>query len=242
MERVEDIGFGNLKLIQNPDYFCYGIDAVILADFMHSVCPDATNIVDLGTGNGIVPLIISHKNKKAKITGIEVQEESADMARRSCEMNNLQNRIKVITGDIIDKKTYSDLNADVVTCNPPYFIKGGGILNNLKPKYIARHETTAVFEDFVRAAADILQTKGHLFIVHRPSRLVDIFCSCRKYRLEPKDIRFVSPKSGESPNIVLVHCVSGGGRELKIGKTLYVYNEDGHYTDEIEHIYERGSK
>ena len=242
MERVEDIGFGNLKLIQDPGCFCCGIDAVILADYAHTYCPDALKIVDLGTGNGIVPLILSHKNKKAGITGIEIQEEAADMARRSCRINNLQNRITIRTGDIIESETYSGLQADAVTCNPPYFVKGGGILNNRKPKYIARHETTAVFDDFARAASEILNTKGHFFIVHRPSRLVDIFWSCRKYRLEPKDIRFVAPKAGEVPNIVLVHCVAGGGRELKIDRTLYVHDENGCYTDEIETIYEREHK
>lgn len=240
MERIEEIGFGNLKLIQDPGYFCYGIDAVILADFAHSFCSEAEHIVDLGTGNGIIPLILSHKNKGAVITGIELQEEPADMARRSCRINNLQSRINIRKGDIIDRENYSDIEAELITCNPPYFVKGGGILNSQKPKYIARHETTAVFEDFVRAAAGILKTKGHFCIVHRPSRLVDIFCLCRKYRLEPKDIRFVAPKAGEVPNIVLIHCVSGGGRELKIGKTLYVYNDDGTYTDEIHSIYERG--
>lgn len=242
MERIEETGFGNLKLIQDSECFCYGIDAVILADFANSFCPDAERIVDLGTGNGIVPLILSHKNKSAVITGIELQQKSADMARRSCEINNLQTRVSIRTGDIIEPEVYADLKADVVTCNPPYFARGGGIPNTLKPKYAARHETTAVFEDFVKAAAEILNPKGHFFVVHRPSRLVDIFYYCRKYSLEPKNIRFIAPREGETPNIVLVHCIAGGGRELKIGRTLNVYNPDGTYTDEIRYIYEREQK
>lgn len=239
MERVENIGFGDMKLIQDTDYFCYGIDAVILADYAHSICPDAGRIVDLGTGNGIIPVILSHKNKSAEITGIELQKEPAETARRSCELNGIKDRVFIRNGDIAEPETYYGITADVVTCNPPYFARGGGIPNGTGSRYTARHETTAVFEDFVKAAASILQGKGHFFIVHRPSRLVDIFYYCRKYRLEPKNIRYVAPRAGEIPNIVLVHCAAGGGKELRTGRTLYVYNEDGSYTDEIERIYER---
>lgn len=239
MERIENIGFGDLKLIQNPDYFCYGVDAVILADFANSICPNAKQIVDMGTGTGIIPIILSHKNKEASLTGIEVQEDSADMAIRSCKMNSLDERISILLGDISDENTYKGLEADVVVCNPPYFTKGGAIPNNKKEKFIARHETTAVFEDFAKAAASMLKGKGDFFIVHRPSRLVDIFYYCRKYKLEPKTMRMVSPKEGEAPNIVLIHCSAGGGKELKTLNNLYVYNSDGTYTDEIETIYER---
>lgn len=239
MERIENIGFGELKLIQNPDYFCYGVDAVILADFANSICPDAEKIVDIGTGTGVIPLILSHKNKKAIFSGIEVQDESVDMAVRSCVLNSLEDRITIIKGDVADCKTYNGLKADVVLCNPPYFEKGGAIPNNKKEKFIARHETTAVFEDFVKAAAAILSGKGDFFIVHRPSRLVDIFYYCRKHKLEPKTMRMVSPKEGEAPNIVLIHCSAGGGKELKNLNNLYIYNNDGTYTDEIEKIYER---
>lgn len=239
MERIENIGFGNLRLIQDPECFCYGIDAVILADFVHSICPNSKRVVDMGTGTGIIPFILSHKNKNAVITGIELQKNSVDMAKRSCEMNELESRITIRNGDISNPDDYNDIKADVVVCNPPYFVKGGGILNDRKAKFIARHETTAVFEDFVKAAASMLNGKGDFFIVHRPSRLVDIFYYCRKYNLEPKDIRFVSPRDGDVPNIVLIHCVAGGGRELKFIENLYVYNTDGTYTNEIEYIYER---
>jgi tRNA1Val (adenine37-N6)-methyltransferase len=239
MERIENIGFGNLQLIQNPEYFCYGVDAVILADFANSICPNAKRIVDMGTGTGIIPIILSHKNKEAELTGIEVQKDSADMAIRSCKMNALDERISIVLGDVADENTYQGIEADVVVCNPPYFTKGGAIPNNKKEKFIARHETTAVFEDFVKAASTMLKGKGDFFIVHRPSRLVDIFYYCRKYKLEPKTMRMVSPKEGEAPNIVLIHCSAGGGKELKTLNNLYVYNSDGTYTDEIETIYER---
>ena len=251
MERIENTGFGNIKLIQDPDQFCYGVDAVILADFANSLCPDFTSAVDLGTGNGIIPLILSHKNSTAHITGVEVQPDSADMAKRSCEMNGLTDRITIAVGDVLD--IYEDMmsgslgtclelkkgSADMVTCNPPYFTKGGAIPSSSRAKFIARHETTAQVEDFIKAAAAFLKRKGHFFMVHRPSRLADIFYYSRKHGLEPKDLRMVVPKPGEAPNIVLIHCIKGGGKELNVMKELAVYGEDGRYSDEIEKIYER---
>ena len=240
MERVENIGFGELKLIQNPDAFCYGIDAVILSDFANSIYPEFRNVVDLCTGTGIIPFILSHKNGSAQFTGIDVQESSIDMAQRSCEMNGLEARLRFACSDILemDEGFFAD-DVDMVTCNPPYFVKGGAIPNSNAKKFIARHETTATVEDFIKAAAKLLKGKGHFFMVHRPSRLVDIFHFCRKYGLEPKDIRYVVPKADEIPNIVLIHCTAGGGRELKHMRNLCVYNQDGSYTDEIESIYER---
>ena len=250
MERIENIGFGNLKLIQDSDQFCYGVDAVILADFANSICPGFKSAVDLGTGNGIIPMILSHKNPNALITGIEVQECAFDLAKRSCSLNNLEDRVSFIKADVcdIDEKILDEVKTsegekyvDIVTCNPPYFTKGGAIPNKNSVKFIARHETTAAIEDFAKAAAKLLKRNGHLFLVHRPSRLVDIFYHCRKNGLEPKTLRMVVPKPSEAPNIVLVHCVKGGGKELSVMKELAVYNEDGEYSSEIQKIYERES-
>jgi len=241
MERIENIGFGGMKLIQRPKEFCYGVDAVILADFACRVCPGFRKAVDLGSGTGIIPFIMSHKNKDAEITGIDVQESYVEMASRSCSMNGLENRVTFIQGDVsdLDTESFRDSAPDLVTCNPPYFAKGGAIPSANASKFIARHETTATVEDFVKAAAALLGGKGHFCMVHRPSRLVDIFYYCRKYGLEPKDIRLVTPKKGEIPNIVLIHCTAGGGRELKFMEELPIYGEDGNYSDEIEKIYER---
>lgn len=240
MERIENIGFGELKLIQDPDAFCYGIDAVILSDFACLFYPQARNAVDLCTGTGIVPFIMSHKNKDAVFTGIDVLETSIDMAKRSCSMNGLQERVSFIQSDVLELDTAMfDGGIDMVTCNPPYFAKGGAIPSRNAEKFVARHETTATVEDFIKTAAKLLNGKGHFFMVHRPSRLVDIFFFCRKYGLEPKHIRFVVPKKGEIPNIVLIHCSAGGGRELRYLKELCVYDDNGCYTDEIEQIYER---
>ena len=163
MESIEEIGFGGLKLIQSSEGFRFGIDAVLLADFAAGICPGADSIVDLGTGNGVIPLILSHKTEAGTITGIDLQAKAIDLARRSCDLNGLGERI----------------------------------------------------------------------------RLVDLFYSCRKNGLEPKKIRFVAPRQGAKPNIVLLHCVKGGGRELDYADELYVYDEAGKYTAEIMKIYEK---
>jgi len=241
MERVENIGFGGMKLIQEPHEFCYGIDAVLLADFAYSFNADFRLAVDLGTGTGIIPFILSHKNDKARFIGIDVQESTIGMARRSCAMNDLEPRMRFICDDVknLNVNMWKEDNVDIVTCNPPYFPRGGGIPAGNKSRYIARHETTASVEDFIKAAAAALKGRGDFFLVHRPSRLVDIFYFCRKHLLEPKDVRFVVPEKGAAPNIVLVHCVAGGGRQLRIMENLWVYEENGAYNDEIERIYER---
>lgn len=241
MERVENTGFGEIKLIQDPDMFCYGVDAVILADFAASIYPRFNNAVDLGTGNGIIPFILSHKNSEASVVGIEIQKEVLELASRSCELNNLEDKVSFLEADVSDiaKGVVALEPFDMVTCNPPYFTKGGAIPSSNTAKFIARHETTAEVEDFIKAAATLLERKGHFFMVHRPSRLADIFYYCRKHELEPKDLRMVVPKPGQEANIVLIHCIKNGGKELNVMKELAVYCEDGRYSEEIEHIYER---
>lgn len=241
MERIEDIGFGGLKLIQESESFCYGIDAVILADFAYRICSGFRTAADLGTGNGIIPFILSCKNEAAHFIGIELQEDAIELARRSCRLNRLESRIEFVQSDVAEltPEAVGKREIDIVTCNPPYFPKGGGIPSSSSSRFIARHETVASVDDFVKAAAVLLNGKGHFFMVHRPSRLVDIFCSCRRHALEPKDVRFVVPRAGELPNIVLIHCTAGGGRELHMMKELCVYGQDGKYTDEIMKIYER---
>lgn len=241
MERIENIGFGNLKLIQDTEGFCYGVDAVILADFANSIYPGFQRVVDLGTGTGVIPFILSHKNENAELVGIDVQEQSIALARKSCALNRLQERISFFQMDVsqLEGSILKKGSADMVTCNPPYFARGEAIPSSTSGKFIARHETTATVEDFVKAAAMLLGKRGHFFMVHRPSRLVDLFTCCRKHGLEPKDMRLVVPRPGEIPNIVLIHCVAGGGRQMKLMRELAVYKEDGGYSDEIEAIYER---
>lgn len=242
MERIEEIGFGGLKLIQSSDGFRFGIDAVLLADFAAGMCPGAGSIVDLGTGNGVIPLILSHKTKAGSIIGIDLQKKAIELAARSCEMNGLDERIRFIQCDVAqlqEQKPELAATADAVVSNPPYIARGAGIINAEDSKFLSRQETTAGIEEFAAAAAFLLKERGHFFLVHRPSRLVDLLCSSRKNGLEPKNIRFVSPRRGAKPNIVLLHCVKGGGRELEFEEELHVYDETGKYTAEIMEIYEK---
>ncbi len=241
-ERLDEIGFGDLKLIQKPKDFCYGVDAVILADFaVKNLKKKPNTVVDLGTGTGILPLILSHKTTAESIIGVEIQEDSFLRAQRNSKLNNLDERVSFINGDIKDFNVGWGLNlkgsVDVVVSNPPYFISGGGIINDLAPKTIARHETTAGLKDFMACASYLLKEKGDFFMVHRPSRLADICCYGRECGLEPKDMCFVSPTADSIPNILLVHFVKGGGKEIKFKKPLAVYDGNGNYTDELLEAY-----
>ena len=245
-ERVDEIGFDGLKLIQAPNEFCYGVDAVILADFASKSANQKERLktaVDLGTGTGIIPLILSHKTELKHLYGVEIQKNSFERACRNAELNQLLSRVRFIHADIakpIGLLKSLEGSIELVTCNPPYMTGGAGMINGNEAKRIARHETTADLECFVSTAARLLKPKGHLYMVHRPSRLVDICFYCRKYKLEPKELRFVSPDKNTAANIVLVHCVKHGNPELKMLDPLYVYEEDhSGYTEEILKIYER---
>lgn len=246
-ERVDDIGFGGLKLIQAPEEFCYGVDAVLLADFTYRLTvPDRDesqikSIMDLGTGTGIIPLILSYKYKQTKICGVEIQKPSYDRAKRNVEINGLADRISVINADIKDfgigwgrelKGSF-----DAVVSNPPYTERSGGLTPSNAAKHIARHETTAELEDFINAAASLLRERGDFFMVHRPSRLAEIIKKAGKYRLEPKNMQLVSPRRGEKPNIMLVHFVKGGNPGINIFEELAVHEEHGGYTRELEERY-----
>lgn len=236
-ERIDQMGFGKLCLIQDSDEFCYGVDAVILADFAAKTAKKKRAICDLGTGTGAIPLILSHKTEAERLTGIEVQKNSYELALRNVEMNGLSKRVEIMNLNVKDIKERDCY--DVVTCNPPYAEGGKALLSSLDAKAIARHEILGDLKDFMNAAARLLKDRGELFMVHRPSRLVDIMCIGRELRLEPKTLRMVCPREGEAANIVLVHFIKGAGRELKVLPDLYVYGENGTYSDEIQSIYER---
>lgn len=242
-ERIDDIGFGSLKLIQKPRDFCYGVDAVILADFAAKKAKNPPEvIVDLGTGTGVIPLILSHKTEASKIYGIEVQKDSCERAQRNAKLNCLEDRLLFINGDVKDKEDWGKglrAAADMVVSNPPYFRSGGGLVNGGSAKAIARHETTAGLEDFMECAGYLLKPKGDFFMIHRPARLVDLCCFARKAGLEPKEIRMVSPTEKAAPNIMLVHMVKGGGRELRLTRPLAVYDGKGNYTEELLRAYEK---
>lgn len=242
MVNIDDIGFGGMRLAQDEDGFKFGIDAVLLADFAGKCCPHARKAADLGTGNGVVPVILSHKLPSCSITGIEVQEKAVKIARQNAEMNGLEERVGFMHCDICSlPELHADLrhSFDMVVANPPYVAKGGGIANDKNEKFIARHETTAGVCEFAEIAAWLLCERGDLFFVHRPARLADVIFACRINGLEPKDIRFVKPRTGSKPNIFLLHCVLGGGAELHYMDELVVRETDGQYSPEILEIYEK---
>ncbi len=237
-ERVDDLQCKGLKLIQNPKGFCFGIDAVLLSNF----CEIKKNwkVIDLGTGTGIIPILLSGKTEASKIVGVEIQEKVAEMASRSIELNNLENKIKIINEDLNNIFEHEKANSfDVVTSNPPYMNEGGGLLNPESMKAISRHEVKCTLEDIIKVSSKLLKDKGHFYMVHRPHRLVDIIWLCRQYKLEPKKLRFIHPNKDKKPNILLIQCIKYGGVELKFMDPLYVYNQDGSYTEEIHRIYGR---
>ena len=238
MERKDEIGFANLFIFQNPDYFCYGVDAVILSDFVK--VKRGGRVIDLGTGNGIIPLILSHKTKAEKIIGLELQEEIYQLAKKNIESNRLEERIEIFNMDIkAAPEAFGYRSFSTVVSNPPYMAISSGVKNLKDAKSVSRHETTANLSDFMEVSSKLLIDQGDLFMIHRPMRLVDIIYLARQNNLEPKRIRFVHPNKNQKPNIMLLHCVKNARPELRFLKPLYVYNASGEFTQEINKIYER---
>lgn len=234
-ERIDDLQMKGLKLIQDTTGFCFGIDAVLLANF--AKVKKGANVCDLGTGTGIIPILIAGKSEAKNIVGVEIQEEVYEMATRSVKLNDLDDRVKIVNADIKTIDTELEVHGyHVVTSNPPYMHEGG-IKNPNDKKMISRHEVKCTLEDVIRAASRLTMPKGKFFMIHRPIRLVDISTLGRKYNLEPKQIQFVHPRAGKAPNLVLVEFVKDGRPELKILDPLYVYGEDGNYTQQIRDIY-----
>lgn len=236
-ERIDDLQYKNLKIIQNEEDFCFGIDAVLLSDFAKGL-KDGSYVVDLCTGNGIIAILLSGKTNAKKLVGVEIQEKIAKMAKRSIEMNNIQDRVKIINCDLNDlKDKILAGTVDVITVNPPYKAKNSGLINERDSKTIARHEISCTLEDIIIESARELKSSGSLYMIHKTERLVDILYYMRRYKIEPKRIRFIHPNNKEAPNLVLIEGVRSGGKFLKVEKPLYVYKENGEYTDEIKQIY-----
>lgn len=235
-ERLDDLQRNGYQIIQNPEKFCFGMDAVLLSGFAR-VKPGG-RVLDMGTGTGIIPILLAARTEAAKISALEIQEESADMARRSVAINHLENKIDIVTGDIKEASTYFDAASfDVVTCNPPYMIGQHGLKNPDAPKAIARHEVLCTLEDVVRDSAHLLKPGGNLFLVHRPFRLAEIICTLTKYKLEPKRMQLVHPYIDKEPNMVLIEANRGGRSRMRVEKPLVVYKEPNVYTDDIYEIY-----
>ncbi len=238
-ERIDDLEFKGLKIIQNEKGFCFGMDSVLLSDFAKNMKNNST-VLDLGTGTGIIPILLCGKTNLKKVVGIEIQQDVANMAKRSSQLNNLQDRFEVVNTNIIDlKNMYEKQSFDVIVTNPPYKKENTGITNENEAKLISRHEITANLEDFISISKDLLKDKGEFYMVHRPERLVDILSLMRKYKIEPKILKFVSPNKNKEPNLILIKGIKNANSFLKVEKNLYVYNEDGKYTNEILKIYNK---
>jgi len=235
-ERVDDLHRNGYLLIQDPKRFCFGVDAVLLSGFAKAEKGD--RVLDLGTGTGVIPILMEAKTKAEHFTGLEIQAESAEMAQRSVALNGLEEKIDIVCGDIKAADTlFKASSFDVITTNPPYMNDGGGIKNDYSPKAIARHEVLCSLEDIARVSSKLLKFGGKLYMVHRPHRLTDIMCTLRQYKLEPKVIRFVHSYADKEPVMVLVEAVRSAKPMVKVMPPLVVYGSDGKYTEEIIEIY-----
>lgn len=235
-ERVDDLQRNGYCIIQDPARFCFGMDAVLLSGF--ATLKDGARVLDLGTGTGIIPILLEAKTNAAHLTGLEIQADSAEMAARSVALNGLEEKIDIVTGDIKEAdKLFDAASFDVITCNPPYMIGQHGLQNPSDAKALARHEILCKLEDVVSKAAVLLVPGGKFFLVHRPFRLAEIIVTLTKYKLEPKRMRLVYPFVDKEPNMVLLEAVRGGRPRMTVEKPLIVYEEPGVYTPEIYEVY-----
>lgn len=243
-EEINDLEYKGLKMIQNKEGFCFGMDSILLSDFAKEI-KDESYVIDLGAGTGILDVLLCGKTNLKKIIGVEIQEDVANLAKRNIQLNHLEDRFEMICSNIKDIiiKNYVKKNSfDVVVTNPPYKKDKTGIQNKNYTKLIARHEIEANLEDFIQISYQILKDKGTLYMIHRPERLVDILILLRNYKIEPKEIRFVQPKAEKDPNLVLVKGIKNAKAFIKVQKPLIVYQNDGNYTEEILKIYHKEEK
>ncbi len=235
-ERLDELHRNGYFIIQNPKKFCFGMDAVLLSGFAR--VKQGEKALDLGTGTGIIPILLEAKTEGEHFTGLEIQEESADMASRSVALNHLQDRIDIVTGDIKDASVlFGASSFDVVTTNPPYMIGDHGLSSSNQAKAIARHEILCTLEDVLLESAKLLRPKGRFYMVHRPFRLAEIMSKMTALGIEPKRMQLVYPFVDREPNMVLIEGLLGGNSRLTVEKPLIVYKEKGVYTDEIYDIY-----
>ena len=238
-ERIDDLQFNNLKIIQNTKSFCFGIDSVLLSDFAKDISKNST-VLDLGTGTGILGILLCKKTELSKMYGIEIQQDMCEMASRSIKLNHLEDKFSIICDNIQNLSHHFKNNSiDAIVSNPPYKKLGTGITNTSDTKLIARHEVKASLEDFISVSAKALTSFGSLYMVHRPERLVDLFYLLRKYHLEPKKLRMVHSHQNDKPTLVLIKATKDAKSFLTIEKPLVIYHKDGSYTDEILKIYHK---
>lgn len=235
-ERLDELHRNGYVIIQDPKRFCFGMDAVLLSGFAKAKRGDY--VLDLGTGTGIIPILMEAKTQAEHFTALEIQKDSVDMARRSVYLNHLEEKIEIVEGDIKEASVLFHASCfDVVVSNPPYMTKQHGLTNKELPKTIARHEILCTLEDVIREGAKVLKPNGHFFLVHRPFRLPEIFAVMQKYRIEPKRMKLVHPFVEKEPNMVLLEGIKDGKPRLTVEKPLIIFREKDSYTDEIYEIY-----
>ena len=238
-ERIDDLEYKGIKIIQNTEGFCFGIDAVLLSDFAKEI-KNNSKVLDLGTGTGILSILLSGKTNLNKIYGIEIQKQVAEMAQRSVKLNNLEDKIEIINENIKNLANIFEKNSfDAIVTNPPYKKLNTGEKNEKENKLISRHEITASLEDFIKISFDLLKDKGALYMVHRPERLAEIIYKLKQNKLEPKVIKLVHSNINSEPKLILIKAVKNAKEFLKIEKPLFIYDEDGNYTEEILKIYNK---
>ena len=238
-ERIDYLEYKGLKIIQNKEGFCFGIDSVLISDYAKRIKKNST-IVDLGTGTGIISILLSKKQENLKIYGIEIQKDVAEMAERSVKLNRLEDSIKIINDNLKNLENYFSMNSvDAIVTNPPYKKNNTGLKSDDYRNLVSRHEIECTLEDIINVSKKVLKDKGELYMINRAERLVDIIYLLRKNKIEPKEIRFVHSKENEPPTLVLIRAVKNAGEFLKIEKPLIIYDNEGNYTEEILEIYNK---
>lgn len=232
------LGYDKMKIVQNTQMFNFSLDSVLLPNFV-TINKNISNILDIGTGNAPIPLILSTKTK-AKITGVEIQKEVYDLALKSVEINKLENQIEVINADINDfAKSCNPDTYDIIVCNPPFFkVNDESKFNSSDYKTVARHEVKLNLEQILNISRKLLKNNGIIALVHRPERLVDIITLMREKNIEPKKIQFVHPREDELANILLVEGMKNGNPGIKIMPPLYTHLENGEYTEQIKKYFQ----
>ena len=238
-ERIDDLEYKGLKIIQNKEGFCFGIDSVLISDYAKKIKKNST-IVDLGTGTGIISILLSKKQENLKIYGIEIQKDVAEMAERSVKLNGLEDSIKIINDNLKNLENHFSINSiDAIVTNPPYKKNNTGLKSDDYRNLVSRHEIECTLEDIINVSKKVLKDKGELYMINRVERLVDITYLLRKNKIEPKEIRFVHSKENEPTTLVLIRAVKNAGEFLKIEKPLIIYDNEGNYTEEILEIYNK---
>lgn len=235
-ERVDDLQFNGLQLIQNPEYFSFGVDAVLLARF--SSPKNSDTVIDIGTGTGIIPVMVSGLCDAKKVLGLEIQDCMCDMFSRSIKLNHLENRLEVIKGDIKETETlFPKESFSLVISNPPYIKAGNGIVNEHSQKAISRHEVLCTLDDVAKAAGYLLKAKGRFALINKPERIIECFDAMRKYGMEPKKAQLIFPKSDKLPSAVMIEGVKGAREGFRFLRPIIIMSDDGNYTVSIKDIY-----